>query len=300
MLSNLSAQYLLEQAESFKNDGKYLHSIQIYISLINNYPYLSDAFLNLAEIYSSAGFSNQAVNIMKYYIDRNPDVEEAKLYTANLLMRDERWTDTLNFLSDFRSMSEPTSEFFKGYCYFRLKNFEQAENYLSEYIRFEGKTDFLYEALLYLSKCEIEMNKLNLALKHLKLCGAYYEDFWEWNLLIAKVYALLRMETHALKYINRALKQNEKKPGVLKWAARIYSMNDKPSEADKFYSRLVNSADIISADIHNEYADFCKKNSKIKQAIIHYKLALKIEPGNSRAKTALHQLKSVSEKKQEK
>ncbi len=60
------------------------------------------------------------------------------------------------------------------------------------------------EANLYLAKIEFELHNYNSALDYANKAKYLFSDFWELNLILAKVYYSLDMFTHAVNPIQKA------------------------------------------------------------------------------------------------
>lgn len=86
-----------------------------------------------------------------------------------------------------------------------LNKFELAKEYFADFITFDEKNDLKQEANLYLAKIEYELRNYNSALNYATNAQYLYSDFWELNLILAKVYYSLDMFTHAVNPIQKPL-----------------------------------------------------------------------------------------------
>ncbi|MEJ2505947.1 MAG: tetratricopeptide repeat protein, partial [Ignavibacteriaceae bacterium] len=65
-------QHKLNTAKEFETEGKYLHAIQIYHSLISEYPDNVEAYINLADMYQVNGQTKSAEKILKSILSKQP------------------------------------------------------------------------------------------------------------------------------------------------------------------------------------------------------------------------------------
>ena len=122
----------IKSAKEFEDRDKYLHAIQIYKTLINEYPDLPDPYINLADLFQVKGQKKSAERVLKEILDRNPDNIEIKLYYVQLLMQNKNWNKALGMLEEIPS-EEPFVRYLTGYCHFRLESFEEAKVHLTKF-----------------------------------------------------------------------------------------------------------------------------------------------------------------------
>lgn len=265
----------LSQAAQFSSKGKNLHAVQILKSLMeeNN---SEEIYFQLAELYEDMGFILSGKNVLLELISIKPDNQETKLYFGQYLLRNGQWfeaIDVLNAVSD----SAFSAHFLIGYAYMMLKEFELSGEYFRKYLSGSDNSELKQEAKVYLAKIEFELQHFDEALRYAKDAAYLYDDFWELNLIFAKIYYSLGMFTHAVSPIQKALKLNAKEPAVLEFAGRIYFNLAEYKKAESYFTKFINSCPEVSAEIYTLIARSFLKQRKIEEANLFVELALQID-----------------------
>jgi len=287
--------YKMKLAAELKMEGKLLHCVQVYNSIINENPEYTDAYFALGELYEALGNIDPAVDMIKDYLRKNPENKEVRIYLSEFLMRNKKWEEADEILSYILPEEEPVISFFLGYSHFMQKDYEVARINFINFLQYGDQEDMLREADLYVAKIDINLGDFNGALGFLKKIETVYTNYWEWNLLISVVYYNLGMYTHALKPVQKALSLNSKERSVNKWAGKIYLKNGEYGKAERQFLVYIEADDSIESDIYTELAEACLKSRKMPEALAYFEIALKLDPGNILAiegkKNARSQLK---------
>jgi tetratricopeptide (TPR) repeat protein len=159
-----------------------------------------------------------------------------------------------------------------------LKEFDLAKEYFTNFINSDEKNDLKHEANLYLAKIEYELRNYDSALNYANNVQYLYADFWELNLILAKVYFSLDMFTHAVSPIQKALKSNPKEAAVQEFAGKIYFNLQDYKKAEKFFSEFIDLSSDVSAEIYTLLAKSFVKQRKKEEANLFFELALQIDP----------------------
>ncbi len=273
--------YKLKLASIFISEGKNLHAIQIYNSLIQETD-LEDIYYLLAELYEDIGYMNAGEKILNELLELKENKPEVAMYLGQYLLRNSRWFEAIEVLN---SISDSTSAalFLIAYSYMMLNEFELAKEYFSNFIISDEKNDLKQEANLYLAKIEYELRNFDSALNYATNAQFLYSDFWELNLILAKVYYSLDMFTHAVNPIQKALKLNSKDAAVQEFAGKIYFQLQDYKKAEKFFSEYIDLSSDVSAEIYTLLAKSFVKQRKIDEANLFFELALQIDPAYSPA-----------------
>src|SRR5512146_1857515 len=178
----------MKMASDFEMEGKLLHSVQIYNSIITDKPAFTDAYFALGEVYEKLGNIDPAVELIRNFLTNHPENREVRIYLSEFLMRNQRWDDANEVLSYILPEEEPVISFFLGYSHYMQKEYEVARINFLNFLKHTEPDEMLQEANLYLAKIEINLKNFKSALEFLKKTEIIYSNFWEWNLLISVVY----------------------------------------------------------------------------------------------------------------
>ena len=267
--------FKLKLASAFISEGKYLHAIQIYKFLIEETERV-DIYFQLAEIYEGLGFIDAGKNILDE-LSSLKNTDDVRLYFGQYLLRNARWFESIEVLNTI-SESTPAALFLVAYSYMMLKEFDLAKEYFTNFINSDEKNDLKHEANLYLAKIEYELRNYDSALNYANNVQYLYADFWELNLILAKVYFSLDMFTHAVSPIQKALKSNPKEAAVQEFAGKIYFNLQDYKKAEKFFSEFIDLSSDVSAEIYTLLAKSFVKQRKKEEANLFFELALQIDP----------------------
>jgi len=276
---NRRVQHKLNTAKEFEADGKFLHAIQIYNSLISEYPGFIEAYINLADIYQANGSIESAEKILKSILVERPDNSEIKLYLSQFYMQNKNWTKALELLSKLSS-KDPFIAYLNGYCHFKLGNYDIAKLFFLGFISTDEEPELVFEAYFLLAKTEFELEQYESSLKYAKKAQIMYNDHWDLNLLIAKNYFYLGMFTHASDSISKGIKLKSDEPVVYEWAGKINMKLDNFIKARNYFQKQIELKEKITSGDYTFLAEACLKSGKLKEALGFYDTAIKMDPKN--------------------
>jgi tetratricopeptide (TPR) repeat protein len=273
--------YRLKLAEQLISEGKNLHSIQIYLNLIEETG-REQFYYYLAQLYEEMGFVEGGRKILSELVETDAENNNARLFYGEYLLRNSMWFEAIEVLNEISDLTPPTI-FLIGYAYLMLNEFESSKEYFTKYIYSNKKSELKQEANLYLAKIEYELNNFDSALRYAKNALINYSDFWELNLILAKVYFSLGMFTHANTPIQKAIKSNPKDTTVLEFAGKICFQLSDYKNAERYFSEFIEQSSEVSAEIYTLLAKSFLKQRKIEEANLFFELALKIDPAYEQA-----------------
>lgn len=277
--------YKLKLADQLQAEGKHLHAIQLLKSLMleSNDEYI---YFQLAELYEELGFVKSGQNVLIELQEIYPDNSDVKLFLGQFLLRNSQWFDAIEVLSDI-SDKNPSALFLIGYSYMMLNEFELSSDYFRRYILSNDNNELKQEANLYLAKIEYELQHYDTALKYAEDAQYIYSNFWELNLILAKVYYSLGMHTHALTPIQKALKFSSKESSILEFAGKIFFAVEDYDKAEEYFTQYIEQSSEVSAEIYTLLARTFLKQKKVKEATLFFQLALQLDPDYSQAANGL-------------
>ena len=272
-------QHKLNTAKEFETEGKYLHAIQIYHSLISEYPDNVEAYINLADMYQVNGQTKSAEKILKSILSKQPENSEIKLYLTQFFMQNRNWEKALDLLSDLSS-KDPFVAYLNGYCHFKLADYEHAKLFFLSFIASHEEPELIYEAYFLLSKTEFELQQYENSLKYVKKSEVMYNNHWELYLLKAKNYYRLGMFTHASDAILKGIKLNREESILFEWAGKINMKLDNFVKARNYFQKQIELKDKITSGDYTFLAEACMKSGKLTEALDFYDTAIKMDPQN--------------------
>lgn len=273
----------MKLAAEFELQGKLLHTVQVYTSIITENPEYSDAYFALGDVYEKLGNIEPAIEMIKNYLHKDPENKEVRIYLSEFLMRNKRWEDAIEVLSYILPGEEPIISFFLGYSHFMQKDYEVARINFMNFLQHGKPDEMLQEAKLYIARIDINLNNFKSALENLNKIESTYSNYWEWNFLITVAYYNLGMYAHAIKPIQKALTLNPKERSVNKWAGKIFLRTGDYVKAEKQFLKYIEEGENPEADIYAELAEACLKSRKATDALAYFEIALKLDPENKLA-----------------
>lgn len=275
--------YKMKLAGDYIAEGKLLHALQIYEGIINEEPSYIGAYMGLSETYEQLGNITPAINLLKDFLEINPESKELRFYLGQFLLRHSQWEDAIEILSFILPEEDPLVCFLIGYCNFMLSDYEVAEINFTTFISAPGQSELFYEANLYLAKIEIKLFDFDKALKYAKKAEVLYNNYWELSSIYADIYYNLGMHAHAVVPIEKAIKLNPNETKLYDLAGKIYFKLGDFYKAEKSFLKLIESSEDITADAYTSLAETFMKENKVKDALQYFELALKIDPKNKNA-----------------
>ncbi len=274
----------VRQAHDFEAQGKLLHAVQIYNSLLLEFPEKNELYVSLANLYEYMGNIDSALNLLNSNLSDHPDNVELRIFLGQFLLKHSRWEDSIEALSFVLPEEEPVVSFFTGYAHFMLKEYELAKISFLNFISFEQQTELLHEAHIYLAKIELKLKEYNSALYYAKKAEVLYSNFWELNFIYAETYFSLGMFAHAAAPIEKAIKLSPEEASPYELAGKIYLKLGDYLKAEKYFLEYIEKIENVSSDIYTRLAEACLNAEKTKDAIAYFEIAIKLDPEN---KTAL-------------
>lgn len=282
----------LNLALSYESLGKNLHSIQIYTRLIIEDKSYVDGYISLINLYEKEGRIEEALNVLEHLLENNHHNDYALIYSTEFLLKHEYWEKALIVLIKIDSTVYPIVHYWRGLCNYNLKNYFDAKTALEQLRKTDDKYEFWVHVLFLLAAIEFEMGNLPGALEYAKKMEFVDSDNKEINLLLAKIYFNLDMNTHAEEKIRKAIKLKQADPETLETAAKIYFKSGDYKKSGKYFSLLLESTDELSAEVYYYIAAIANEAQDFDKAELYYKLALKIDSSYNPALDALNYLTS--------
>ncbi len=276
-------EHKLRVAGEFESEGKLLHAVQLYKSVIEENHDLLEAWFRLAELYLKLDKLNSAVLLLTRLVDSNADDIKLRLLVSQFLLRCEQWEKVLEVLNSLSSEDDPLVSFFLGYANYNLQDYEVSRVHFLSFLGYSGPTELKHEANLFLARIEVHACDYEAALNYAKRTDVVYSNYWELNQLYAIIYYNIGMEAHAGTYINKAMKLNSKEASNYKWAGKIYARQGDYKKSEGFFLKYIELNENATSTDYMNLADSCLKGNNLKDAALYYEVVLKLDPDNQAA-----------------
>jgi tetratricopeptide (TPR) repeat protein len=287
--------YKLKTAKEFEASGKLLHAVQVYKSIIENYPEETAAYFNLADLYEHFDKVDSAIVLLKEFLNHDPENKEVRLFLGQYMMRNEKWREANDVLSYVLVEDEPIVSFFLGYSNFKLKKYKLSRTHFLDFISIEEHSELVQEAYLFLSKIEVALCDFKNALTFAKKAEVLYDNSWELNSIVAVSHFNLGMYAHAISSVEKAIRINQREKSLRELAGKIYLKSGEFLKAEENFLKYIELNDTASSELYSNLGEACFKGSKPKEALIYYEVALKIDPENQTALTGKKEAASALE-----
>lgn len=285
----------LKTAKEFEASGKLLHAVQVYKSVIEDYPDETEAYFNLADLYEHFDKVDSAIVLLEDILDHDPHNKDVRLFLGQFMMRNERWREANDVLSYVLVEEEPIVSFFLGYSNFKLKEYKLSKTHFLDFVSIEEHSELVQEAYLFLAKIEVELSEFKSALTFAKKAEVLYDNSWELNSVVAVSYLNLRMFSHAVSAVEKAIKINGKEKSLRELAGKIYLKSGDFLKAEENFLKYIELTETASSELYSNLGEACFKGKKPKEALTYYEMALKIDPENTTALSGKKQATSALE-----
>ncbi len=276
-----------DRATIFEKEGKWLHALQIYRQLIDDFPEEDFAIAAISNLYEKMEHPELGIEILEECLRGSLDNLPLRLFAGHYFFRQQAWKKTIELLAAFSPQDEPIIAFFVGYSYYMINDFQIAKHHFLLYINLHGEGDFLSDSFVYLAKACIQLDEYEEALEHLKKAEEVAGDYYELHLLFAIAYYCINMDTTALQSIKKSIKLNNSDPLVFEWAGRIAFRCGDPKKSISYYTKFLEKGGEINADFYANYGMAFLYAKDINSAKKNFDLALSFDPSHSFAKEGL-------------
>lgn len=282
----------LKKAELLESQGKYLHAVQIYQSLIDNNTVKRLAVVKLAAMYEKMNNIDYASKLLSRYLDEENDDNEIRRLFAHFLISKNQSGKAIDVLASSPRTDDGEVSFLLGIANFNLKQYEIAKINFSDYLE-TNNFEYKIDALLYNAKCSLSLKEFDEALKFLEILKKIDSNNQEAFFVEAIIFFNKKMYQHSLNAVKQAYRMNSEDPDIIKWFGKISFYADNYKNA-KIYLKKYISKNKADADIYTLLGDVYFKMKDFENSEKYLNLALKIEKSN---KLVLNKLKKLTDLK---
>jgi tetratricopeptide (TPR) repeat protein len=126
-MSNGIIKKMIERARKYFDSGKYLHSLQIYHRIINEYPGYVDAYSELAYVYTKLGKEGYAEKLLRKALQIEPGNEEVLFLLGTNCLRSKKFDEAIKFLTKLAYLEYPAVHYNLGLAYYYRGDYLEAE-----------------------------------------------------------------------------------------------------------------------------------------------------------------------------
>ncbi|PIW69080.1 MAG: hypothetical protein COW08_09105 [Ignavibacteriales bacterium CG12_big_fil_rev_8_21_14_0_65_30_8] len=267
----------LINANKFIISGKFLHAIQLYKKLIDEFPDELEPYVQLANLYQNQNMKKEAEDLLLGYINKNDNNIDANIILAQIYLKNSNWEKVIEILQPIAPEDESISLFYLGYAYFMLEDNDFAKRYFENFLKYNHEPELFYEAQLFLAKIYLNIGEFNTALTYADKSEKFNSNFWELKYIYAAIYLKLKMLNFAVDNIEACLKLTKPRYNVYKLAGDIYLKADNFKKSEEYYLKCLDVEEKNDIDLFLNLADVSLKNKKFDQSVNYYNLALKLD-----------------------
>lgn len=266
-------------AHSLLSSSDYLKAAQVYQKLLEETKNFIYKF-RLFDCYLQLGNRQAAEKYVISILDDFPGDDEVTLHIATTIMYFKDWEKTKEILMSVDPEKRTEVNFFLGFTFFKLKNYQKAEHHFNLYLKKNDNPNLENLAIYYLGVTYFYQNRFDEAISRFKEVESSQTDNLEFDFYFASTYRMLGMLTHASHHIMKALRFSYKRHDILIEAAKIYNKLEQYEKAEEF----LRSYSEISKNTSNDYfltlAETCIGLKNFKDAEIAISLIDESETGN--------------------
>lgn len=275
-------EFKFNKAMDYEKEGKTLHAIQIYSSLLTSPLYVRDASMQLHKLYEGMRNIPYASKILLNYLDEHSEDFELRKYYSLFLIKHELYEEAVQQLAQLTPDEIPEVKFFAGLTRFFMNEFEAAVVNLTDFLSENHTSEYIYDAYIYLAKTELELNNVDKALEAAKGADKIFSNNEELQLLLTKIYLIKGMNFHAFESVSKGLRINKESKQMNELAGRISFDLGEYEKAENHLCKIVEEAE-QSDEIYTLLGLIYVKKRDFTRADEMFAKALEINPDNRAA-----------------
>ncbi|MCS7228971.1 MAG: tetratricopeptide repeat protein [Candidatus Kryptonium sp.] len=137
----------LEKARRYFESGKFLHSIQIYHKLINEFPNFVDVYTELAFVYTKLGKESFAEKLLRRAYEIEPGNEEVLFMLGNICLKTKKFDEAIKFFTPLAKIDYPIVHYNLGLAFYYKGNHLEAEAEFKKVLKLDPNFPKVFESL---------------------------------------------------------------------------------------------------------------------------------------------------------
>ncbi len=227
---------LIEKARKYFENGKFLHSVQIYHKLINEHPDFIDAYIELAFIYAKIGKESFAEKLLRRAYDVDPENEEVIFMLGNICFNLGKFDDAIKFYTKLAHLEYPVLHYNLALAYYHCGDYPEAEEEFKKVLKFDPEfpkiTETLAEILIERGKYEEAIGYLQRGIKKQQY------NYMLYYLLAIALWNIKKLD-EARKAIETAIDLEPGKPILWETCGEILLELGEIDEAERYFNRAI-------------------------------------------------------------
>lgn len=181
----------------------YKDSIQLHERLINNNPYIYQAWYNLGHAYSCLGEYEKSIEALEYSFIINPEFEFGYKDCAELCYQVKNYEKALEVFLEYNEKFGPEAEVLicLGQCYLALNMYKEARKALKKSSKLDPYSDEVY---YFLGLCDLHQKSYLSATRNFQRAISIEDRREEYYASIAQAYCFLEEFEKADYYYRKA------------------------------------------------------------------------------------------------
>jgi len=287
MTDRMSIPGLLEQAETFYAEGKFLHASQVYHRILMTDPSVQIAWLRLSHVQGELKQFDAAERTLQKALEQFKDSREMHFYHGLLELRREHFARSLLYFRRLLPVERTLSKIFRshlhfniGVAYWRLQKHRLAESHLQRV--FQLDPEFLGAGEL-LGELLTRRNASEEAIRVLRKVTTDYPSRWLACYWLGMALMGRGEWDAALRELTKAVELNPNDPsGWLNSGEALLALGRIP-EAERPLRRAIELSPRSSEAIAS-YGTLLLRVNELEQAEDFFDRALELDPANERAR----------------
>ncbi len=145
-----SLEYQLEKGKLLYNEGKYLHALQIYQTLLTQYNFDKVVFYRLIQIYEKLNRANAILRLAENYNEEIINDEDLFNAIISVLIRNSLFEEASGIID--KGPDSQLRKYFKGLIGFTQSDFQMSILNFNDFIKTKKSSELVPEALYYLAE----------------------------------------------------------------------------------------------------------------------------------------------------
>ena len=282
-------QRLLDQAQQFVNDGKWLHAAQVYQRVILEEPEQIENYFKLSNMYAELRNVVAAEQVLLDALKQHPESADIIFALGALYVREQDYDNALHYFEQLIPLRLPQVHYNIGIINFLKKNLTNAERHFRLTLEYDPEFS---QTHLPLGEVLFKLGKTNEAIEQLQASLQDNHDPWHIYHMLAIAYYSLGQWSESFEAFTKCIELQPDSVDVLRHISDVLIKLNKLDDAEIYLKRALQlSPD--SSEVYTNFALLALARSDTRTAKKHFNKAITLDPANVRALEGLHLLEPI-------
>ncbi len=277
---------LLDQAQQFADDGKWLHASQLYQRILNEEPDYTDVYFRLANAYIELRNLMAAEQVLLNALKRNHENADIIFALGSLHLRAEEYDNAIHYFEQLIPLRLPQVHFSIGLIYFMKNNLANAERHFRLTLEYDPEFPKANQSL---GEVLLKAGEAKESIRFLQKSISQESDSWVSYFMLGVAYSINKMWDKSIQALQTSLEMNPSDADAMRLCADAFIQSYRLDEAETYLKSAL-ALDNTSAEIHASMAQLALARSDKKAAKKYFTKALDLDSTNFRALEGLHLL----------